>query len=173
MQLLPNEVSKYIEGYEGKYKITSMGRVYNTYTGNFFNMRDRTSSQPYLTVTLSNSHTRKVDTYKVHRLIGKYFLRKPKNHLKTELNHKDHDTLNNRADNLEWTTPSENKQWCLKAGRGNRKGRADFLTQDDADEMRSLYASGEHTQTAIAIQFGCSRAHVSTIINYKHFNRTM
>lgn len=54
----------------------------------------------------------------VHRLVAESFLG-PSNGL--EVNHLDGDTLNNRADNLEWATPQDNKLHAvllkyLKAG---------------------------------------------------------
>lgn len=42
----------------------------------------------------------------VHRLIGDAFLKNPQ--LKKQINHKDGNGLNNRMENLEWVTPSEN-----------------------------------------------------------------
>lgn len=50
----------------------------------------------------------------VHRLVAKAFVPNP-NHY-TEVNHKDGDTYNNRADNLEWVTHSENIQHAYDTG---------------------------------------------------------
>ena len=44
----------------------------------------------------------------VHRLVAKAFLTPPPSEAHKEVNHKDGDLGNNRADNLAWVTPSEN-----------------------------------------------------------------
>lgn len=48
---------------------------------------------------------------RLHRLVAKVFL--PHSHHKTQVNHIDGDTTNNRKDNLEWVTPSENCQHAV------------------------------------------------------------
>ena len=49
----------------------------------------------------------KGNRYLVHRLVAIHFIDN-QNLLKTQVNHKDLNGLNNHYTNLEWTTPSEN-----------------------------------------------------------------
>ena len=56
-----------------------------------------------------------IKSVKIHHLVALHFLQNP---LKKEtLNHKDHNRLNNKIDNLEWTTITEqnnHKRKCKK-----------------------------------------------------------
>ena len=52
--------------------------------------------------------------YKIHRLVAETFI--PNQEDKREVNHKDGNKLNNRADNLEWATRSENQKHAYKIG---------------------------------------------------------
>ena len=51
----------------------------------------------------------------VHRLVALTYIPNPKN--LPLVNHKDFDPLNNKVDNLEWCTASENIQYSAKRGR--------------------------------------------------------
>lgn len=53
-------------------------------------------------------------SYLVHRIVAETFLPNP-NNLPT-VNHKDGNKLNNRLDNLEWMTRSDNQQHAIKTG---------------------------------------------------------
>ena len=52
------------------------------------------------------------------------------------------------------------------SARGSKNGRAK-LTKAEVRRIRSLYAGGQHTQGALAAQFGIGAQHVSHIVNRK------
>ncbi len=72
------------------------------------------------------------------RLVAMTFVPNPEN--KPEVNHKDANKANNRADNLEWATPGENTQHAESLGlrpRGEKNGNSRF-TEEDVREIRRL-----------------------------------
>lgn len=77
-------------------KCSSYGRIDNKGTINFGNGE----RNGYLRVKFSGR------SYSVHRLIAEAFLANPE--LKPQVNHIDFDRGNNRVENLEWVTASEN-----------------------------------------------------------------
>lgn len=100
------EIFKDIEGYEGLYQVSNLGRVMSLYDGNSKIFREKIlKPQKYdkyghLHVTLSKNGLRK--PLKVHRLVGKAFV--PGFFEGAVINHKDHHPENNIVTNLEWTT---------------------------------------------------------------------
>lgn len=119
------EVWKDIEGYEGLYQVSNLGRVKSfgkliTGTGRGFPRYKRPSLlKPCLTgagyyfVNLTNEfgiHKMHV----IHRLVGKAFIPNPQN--KGDINHKDGNKLNNIVSNLEWNTRQENIQHAFRTG---------------------------------------------------------
>lgn len=110
---MDKEIWKDIKGYEGLYQISNLGRVkslnYNK-TGEH-RLKKVESGKRYFSVTLWKDKTPK--TFSIHRLVCESFNEIPKRlgGMKTkelQVNHKDGDTHNNKSENLEWCTASEN-----------------------------------------------------------------
>lgn len=113
---------KDVPGYEGLYQVSSLGNVksLDTYlidkNGKKYLKRGRAlkltkwiykrscPKHPGFTVMLYRNKAPK--RFTVHRLVAITFIPNPEN--KPQVNHKDGDRTNNRVDNLEWVTQSEN-----------------------------------------------------------------
>ena len=116
------EIWKDIEGYEGLYQVSNLGRVRSldrksrNRNGEILLkgkvLKCYTSSHGYPTATLSKNGIRK--KIAVHILVGKAFI--PNNENKPEINHIDGNKSNNVVTNLEWVTYSENLIHAWRTG---------------------------------------------------------
>lgn len=108
-------------------------------------IKQRVNEDGYAVVTLgklTNRHAGKP----VHRLVAEQFVENPNPDCYLEVNHKDFDRLNNKAENLEWVTHKKNIEYSVNAGHyngcnGESNGRAK-MTRADADAIRCSYAAG-------------------------------
>ena len=115
------EIWKPIDGYEGFYEVSNLGRVRSYIPpANSKNVRRSTpkimtpqvNDNGYVVIALVKNKTRKV--FRVHRLVATAFVDIVEG--KPYVNHIDGDKTNNRFDNLEWCTRSENMLHAIKVG---------------------------------------------------------
>jgi hypothetical protein len=103
---------KDILGYEGQYSVTRDGKVYSHKRKRFLSP---TNLKGYKRVKLRDSNNnQKISNQLIHRLVAKAFIPNPNN--KLEINHKNSIRDDNRVDNLEWATRSENNQHAWTYG---------------------------------------------------------
>ena len=151
-----------IEGYEGLYKISPLGFVWSVkrrveHRGRWVTrggrwLKNTPNNQGYEHVSLYKEGSR--TTFKVHRLVAKYFL---KGDLAKEVNHIDLDKSNNHVSNLELVTAKENTHHFLSKGsRRNIK-----LNEESAIE---IFKSNK-TVKELAQEYGVSGSSIRRIRN--------
>ncbi len=150
-----------VQGYEGLYEVSNMGRVRAPEKRNIVRGRHPTpylrtrkpkvlalTGDKYLTVGLHRDG--KCKRVLVHRLVAQHFVPNPDN--LPEVNHLDEDKKNNKSTNLEWTTRSGNALHSSYKNRGSQTGTSK-LSEAEVLEIVELLSKG-HRQTEVAKLYG-------------------
>lgn len=106
------EVWKDVKGYNGLYQVSNIGRVKslkrNTARERIMKLKE--TRDGYLNVNLCKQGN--VATKKVHRLVAENFIPNPNN--KYSVNHINGNKKDNRVENLEWATATEQAKHAVK-----------------------------------------------------------
>ncbi len=164
-----------VAGYEGKYQVSNFGRVrgvdrlIKSSRGGFQKLTGKVLSQSeiwngYMTISLYGNGKEK--RLLVHRLVAIAFIPNPEN--KATVNHIDSDRKNNRLDNLQWTTYSENTKHGFEFGKMYIPiGASSKLTQLNIHAIRS----DNRRVKDIAAEYGVVPATISRIKNGTRWTR--
>ena len=108
------EIWKDIEGYEGLYQVSNMGRVRSLKWGKVKFLKPTANKYGYLRLYLRKDNSLK-KALLIHRLVAQAFLPNPDN--LPMVNHKDENPSNNIVSNLEWCDAKYNANY----GNRNKK----------------------------------------------------
>lgn len=96
--------------------IRSKDRIVTDKNGKFLRLNKSKLLRPrigvYLMIGLNKEGVQK--QFLIHRLVAEHFINRKGN--KNQVNHKNGDKHDNRLENLEWVTPSENQRHAFKNG---------------------------------------------------------
>lgn len=144
MENLLNEVWATVEGFEGQYEVSNLGRVRSldmwVWNGSNHHLKKGRVLKPglggngYLTVSLKGL------SQKVSRLVAIAFV--PKIEGKEIVNHIDGNKLNNLATNLEWEDHHGNEKHAYRTGLKNSNSIRK-LSKSDYAEIIKRRAEGE------------------------------
>ncbi len=120
---------KYIPGFS-QYKVSKDGEVFSL----FYNrLMDKQSTRSYETISLVDDDGDR-HGMRVHRLVALAFHENPDN--KRVVNHKDKEKKNNKKDNLEWNTDSENALHAMDNGLDSRRKKVIQYDKDGSEIRR-------------------------------------
>jgi hypothetical protein len=143
---LLNEIWKPVSGFD-RYFISNMGRLkYYKYKRNTlkYNKDDKmiittgVIQSGYLTSTISNGKDNK-ETFRIHRLVAREFLTNPD--MLPFVNHKDGSKTNNKLDNLEYISPSDNTKHAHDTGLYKKGGKRAIYKLDNYYKIDKEYDS--------------------------------
>ena len=177
IQDLPNEEWKCFSVDGLNYYVSSYGRIKNerrTIIDSPCNgiVRHRTYSPKIMKGVIDKYGYVKIDLkhhiFAVHRLVCKYFL----GDSNLEVNHKNGDKTDNRLENLEYCTRTENMRHAFatglnkspypiatqKASLAKRK-----VSENQELEIYNLYSTGKYTYKELALMFGVDSSSIGRI----------
>ena len=141
---LEQEQWRDIEGYDGMYQVSDLGRVRSLKYGKVRVLRPKKNNKGYLQIGLCKNG--KAKNYKIHRLVAQAFIHNDYE-TKIYINHRDECKQNNRLWNLEYCTAQYNNtynnvNWRRKNGKRRKIAKLYNPDLSIADNLEIFKANG-------------------------------
>lgn len=162
---------KEIEGFDGKYFISTKGKVKSFSHKKPRILKPRISPDGYVWYVLTINGKGK--TMRANRLVAKAFIPNPEN--KNTVNHIDGNKKNNDVSNLEWATRREQMQHAYKLGlkkpvQGILQGNS-VLTEKQVKEIRKIYKAHDKKfgMIPLAKKYNVSTSTIDKCVNRRSY----
>ncbi len=179
---METEIWKDIDGYEGIYAVSNMGRVKSLSRKKYARgiLYRGTTEEIILKYTLNGNgypkfglmKDRKVTQKMVHRLVAIAFIPNPNNH--PVVNHKNGDKKDFSIENLEWCTHKENITHSVLNGWSpiGERVHTSKLKLHQVAEIRTLYKAGNDSYYSLARAYGVSFGLIGAIVRGEKWSHT-
>lgn len=179
------EIWKPVIGHEDKYEVSNLGNVRSidrtveqvscqgtpcTRRLKGKQLKPKTTQFGYYSVNLYTVSSGRSDTF-IHRIVAEAFIPNPEG--KTQVNHINGIKKDNRIENLEWVTPSENVQHSYSIGihkvsTGENHGLTK-ISEEDVRFIRENFKKRDpiYGATGLGKRFGVCPQTVLNIVNQK------
>jgi len=173
------EVWKDIEGFEGRYQVSTFGNVKslarfrNGKNGSLVPIRESLMTPKVTRHGYATVHLRADDVSaqpSVHRLVAKAFIQNPEN--KPTVNHIDGVKLNNHVSNLEWATQSEQAVHSSETGLQKNPGQKRFSKEYIA-RVKQYYDENHISIYELSKLFNMSERTAGRCVNSKAYTEPL
>jgi hypothetical protein len=156
--------------YQGKdlsqyYEVSNKGHLRNTKTKYIVKLHKIKTGYLTYSGSLGSRNSKKI--IRIHKCVAETFIDNPNN--LPQVHHKDDIKVHNWIENLEWITAQGNAIKAIEDGLCDiRKGeRCNFakLTNQQANEIRELYTTGEYTHRSLGKLFNINHSAITKIVN--------
>lgn len=172
---MDKETWQWVVGYEGLYLVSSNGRILGvpktTTYGHELSQVEKPKGSGYLSVCLCKNNEKRY--FRVHRLVAQAFI--PNLERKPEVNHKNGNRSDNRVENLEWVTRSENEKHAYRElGKKPNKpweGKPRLFARKLTDEQAQAIRDDDRPSRQIAREYNISKTTVLYIKKGKVYGK--